>query len=192
MKSILKLFGRADGGYPALDVMVGDAKKILGFFAMPTLTHTSIFSLVLDGSIGSLQFKGIVASRARFRPPLFTLKKNGVVFGALCGHRDCASLIIGILGAGFPLGLEFLKLTRRVGINRLSAATINIYKGKQRHYQDSCDTDCGDFHRVPPRWVKPVYISRYNKGNELSIHFHLQEFSFFRHDGKYPASENSR
>ena len=39
MKLILKLFGRTDGSHTAFDVMVVDAKKILGFRAMPTFTH---------------------------------------------------------------------------------------------------------------------------------------------------------
>jgi hypothetical protein len=131
MKWLLKLFGRADGGYPALDVMIGDAEKILGFWAMPPLTDAGVFSLALDGAILSLQFKGIVSSRTRFRPPLFALKKNGIVLGALGYYADLSGLIIGILGAGCSLGWEFLKLTGCIGVNRLYAATINIYKDEQ-------------------------------------------------------------
>ncbi len=130
MKLILKLFGRTDGGHTAFDVMVVDAKKILGFRAMPTLTHAGIFSLALDGAIRSLQFKGIVTGCARFRPPLFTLEKNGVIIGALGGHSNCARVIIGLLGAGFPLNREFLEHPGSVGINRLSATTMNIHKGE--------------------------------------------------------------
>lgn len=134
VKFILKLFGRTDGGHSAFDVMVGDAKKILGFLAMPTLTYAGIFSLALDGAIRSLQFKRIVTSSTRFRPPFFALEKNGVVLGALSCYADFSSLIIGVLGAGYSLGWKFLELPGRVGIYSFTAATINIHEGEQSQY----------------------------------------------------------
>jgi hypothetical protein len=179
MKFVLKLFGRADGGDSAFDVMVVDAKKILGFRTMPALTHAGIFGFALHGAIWPLHFKGIVTGGARFRPPLFTLEKNGIVFGALGCHSNISGLIIGLPGARLPLDRELLEFPGSVGINRLAATTMNIHKSKQRQYQNGCDTGCGNFHGVSPRWVKPVYISSYNKCNELSIHFHLQIFSFY-------------
>ena len=131
MKWLLKLFGRADGGYPAFDVMVGDAEKILGFWAMPPLTDAGIFSLALNGTIRSLQFKGIISRCTRFCPPFFTLEKNGIIFSTFGFYCDSSGGIIRFFCAGSPLGWEFLELTGSIGVNRLSAATIDIYKGEQ-------------------------------------------------------------
>jgi hypothetical protein len=117
MKFVLKLFGRADGGYPALDVMIGDAEKILGFWAMPPLTDAGIFSFALDGAIRPLHFKGIVAGYTRFRPPLFTLEKNGIIFSTFGFYGDLSGLIIRFFSAGCPLGGEFLELTGSIGVN---------------------------------------------------------------------------
>ena len=128
---LLKLFGRADGGYPALDVMIGDAEKILGFWAMPPLADAGVFSLALNGAIRSLQFKGIISRRTRFRPPFFTLEKNGIIFSAFGFYCDCSGIIIRFFSAGCPYGWEFLELTGSIGVNRFSAATIDIYKGEQ-------------------------------------------------------------
>jgi hypothetical protein len=100
MEFILKLFGRADSGYPAFDVMVVDAKKILGFWTMSPLTHAGICSLGLGGAVGSLQFKGVVTGGTRFRPPLFTLEKNGVILSAFRFYGDFSGLIIRFFGAG--------------------------------------------------------------------------------------------
>ena len=134
MLSVLKLFACADGSHPALDVMVGDAKKILCFFAMPTFTHAGVFSLALDGAIRSLQFKGIVTGSTRFSPPLFALEKNGVVLGALSYYADLSRFIIGVLSAGCPLSRKFFELPGRVRINSFTTATINIHKGEQSQY----------------------------------------------------------
>ena len=131
MKWLLKLFGRADGGHSAFDVIVADAKKILGSLVMATLAYAGILSLALDRAIRSFHFKRIVTGCACFRPPFFTLEKNGIIFGALGCYADCSGFVIRFFGTGCSLGWEFLKLTGRVGINRLSAATINIYKGEQ-------------------------------------------------------------
>ena len=130
MLSILKLFACADGSHPALDVMVGDAKKIFGFFAMPPLTHAGVFSFALDGAIRSLQLESIVTGSTRFSPPFFALEKNGVVLGALSYYADLSRFIIGVLGAGCPLRRKFLELPGRVGIYSFTAATINIHEGE--------------------------------------------------------------
>jgi len=54
MNWLSKLFGRADGGHPALDIMIGDAEKILGFWAMSSLADAGVLSFYLDGAILSL------------------------------------------------------------------------------------------------------------------------------------------
>jgi hypothetical protein len=135
MKLILKLFVRADGGDSAFDVVAGDAKEILGQLAMATLTHTGICRLVLDGAILSCQFKGIVAGCARFRPPIFTLEKNGIVFGAFGFHGNFAWVIIGFPGAGLPLGLEVFEFPGGVGVNSFLDFAGAIDTGKGKHPQ---------------------------------------------------------
>ena len=114
--------------------MIGDAKKILGLFAMPPLTHAGVFSLALDGAIRSLQLERIVTGSTRFSPPFFALKKNGVVLGALGYYADFPMLAIGIFGVGYSLSREFLELPGRVGIYSFTAATINIHEGEQSQY----------------------------------------------------------
>jgi hypothetical protein len=153
-----KLFGGADGGDSALDVMVGDAEEILGFLVMPTLTHAGVRSFALEGAIRSFRFKGIVARSACFRPPLFALEKNGVIFSAFGFHHDFSGLITRFSGTGHSLDREFLERPGSVGINGFSAATINIHKDEQSQDQNGSDTGCGYFHGVSPRWVKSVYI----------------------------------
>jgi hypothetical protein len=158
MKLIGKLFGGADGGDSALDVMVGDAEEIPGFFFMPTLTHAGVCSFALEGAILSFRFKGIVARSARFRPPLFALEKNGIVLGAFGFHHNFSGLIFRVFGAGHSLDRDFLELPGSVGINSFSAATINIHEDEQSQDQNGSNTGCGYFHRVSPRWIKSVYI----------------------------------
>jgi len=130
VKLILELFAGADGGHPAFNVMVGDAKKILGSRAMSTLAHAGIFSFPLDGSIRAFHFKRIVTGSARFRPPLFALEKNGIIFGALGFHHDFSRLILRLFGTGGSFSRELLDLPGSVGIYGFSTATMNIHKGK--------------------------------------------------------------
>ena len=130
MKSKIRLFGRADGRHPAFNIMVGDAKKILGLWAMPTLADTGVLCLALDGAILSLQCKRVLAGSARFRPPCFALEKNRVVFGTFGFYGKFPRLSAGLLGAGCALGRKIFKLTRSIGVNRFSAATINIHEGE--------------------------------------------------------------
>jgi hypothetical protein len=128
---MLKLFGGADGGYTAFDVMVGDAKKIFGSRTMSTLAHTGILGFALNRTVRALHFKRICASGACFRPPLFALEKNGIIFGALGCHGNFSGLISRLLGAGCSFSREFLELSGSVGIYGFTPATMNIHKGKQ-------------------------------------------------------------
>jgi len=138
--------------------MIGDAKKILGFLVMPSFTHAGIFSLALDSAIRSFHCEGIVTGGTRFRPPFFTLEKNGVIFSAFGFHGNFSGFIIRLFGAGGSLDREFPELPGSVGINRFSAPTVNIHEGEQNQYQNSSDTGCGNFHGITPRRVKSVYL----------------------------------
>ena len=160
--------------------MVGDSKKILRFAGVPGVTHAGVFGLALGRPIRSLGQKRVFACGSRFRPPFFTFQQNRIIPRTGSFHRDFAGLVARLFAAGFPLRRKFLDDAGRVGIDGFpGAAAVDLGKGKQAQDQKGADTDCGHSHRVSPHWVKTVYLPSYNKINGVSIHFHLQEISFY-------------
>jgi hypothetical protein len=126
----IELFAGANSGHAAFDVVVGDAKKVLGTRSMSPLTHTGILGFTLNSTILSLHFKRIFTGSTCFRPPLFALKENGIIFRALGCDGYMPRLIVCLFGAGFSFGREFLELPGSARIYGFAPTTMNVHKCK--------------------------------------------------------------